>query len=200
MRLKLDWGRNSKLGVDSSSNNVKGVKFKALVGAATAAILIGTFGDNATTGFTERHEGMVLRGYKDPIGIPTKCAGDTYNVVLDKVYTYSECIDSLDTQLYNHALPVLKCLPSIRDNVHFLAAAIDHNYHLGNFCSSSMMKAHRAGDDKTACVRYNENSLGKPQYIYVKDKFIDGKWTYKSLNGLIKRAAERRSMCERGLK
>jgi lysozyme len=177
-------------------NNVKGVKFKALVGSAVAAILIGTVGN---TGFTERHEGMILKGYKDPIGIPTKCAGDTYNVVLDKVYTYGECMESLDSQLYNHALPVLKCLPSIKGNEHFLAAAIDHNYHMGNFCSSSMKRLHAAGDDKTACIRYNEGSMGRPQYIYVKDKFIDGKWTYRSLPGLVKRAGERRAMCERGL-
>ena len=42
-----------------------------VLGAGAAAILLGVAGQ---TGFTERFEGMVLRGYLDPIGVPTKLA------------------------------------------------------------------------------------------------------------------------------
>ena len=41
----------------------------ATVGIAAASILLGVAGQ---PGFTERFEGMVLRGYLDPVGIPTK--------------------------------------------------------------------------------------------------------------------------------
>jgi lysozyme len=172
-------------------------KLSAVVGSAAAAILLGSAA--ASVGFVERFEGMVLFGYRDPIGIPTKCAGDTYGVELGKRYTLEECMVSLEQGIIKHALPVLKCSPELKENHFFLSAAIDQHYHQGNFCGSSIAREHKAGNHETACKRYNENALGRPQYVYVKDKFIDGKWTYKTLPGLVKRAAARRELCEKGL-
>lgn len=177
----------------------------ATVGVAAAAILMGTAGN---IGFTERFEGMVLRGYLDPVGIPTKCAGDTYGVEVGKRYTLEECKESLERQLVNHAEPVLKCAPYLKDNPFFLASAVDHNYHFGQFCGTAIDKNFKAGNYAKACMSFNTktNADGSQSgaWIYVKDKPIreNGKivgYTYKTLPGLVKRAAARRELCEKGI-
>ena len=173
----------------------------ATVGVAAAGILMGVAGQ---VGFTEKFEGMVLKGYRDPIGIPTKCAGDTYDVELGKRYTLEECKESLEKQLVNHAEPVLKCAPNLKNNPFFLSAAVDHNYHMGKFCGTTIDKTFKAGNYAEACKRFNTNADGTNAWIYVKDKktFEDGKfvgYTYKTLPGLVKRAQARRELCEKGL-
>lgn len=167
-------------------------RLASVVGATAAAILIGV---GSQVGFTERFEGMVLKGYKDPIGIPTKCAGDTYDVVLNKAYTLPECKESLERGLINHAEPVLKCAPYLKDKPYALAAAVDHNYHFGKFCGTSVDAAFKRGDYATGCKRFNENELGKPQWVYVKS----AAGGYRPLPGLVKRAAARRELCETGM-
>jgi len=173
-------------------------KLASVIGVASAAILLGV---GNQTGFTERFEGMVLRGYLDPIGVLTKCAGDTYDVTLNKKYTLAECKESLEQGLVKHAEPVLKCAPYLKDKPFALAVAVDHNYHFGTFCGTSIDTAFKVGDYKTGCIRFNENAAGKPQWIYVKEKYdrVTREWSYKSLPGLVKRAAERRQICLLGI-
>lgn len=173
----------------------------ATVGVAAAGILMGVAGN---IGFTERFEGMVLKGYKDPIGIPTKCAGDTYDVELGRKYTLAECKESLERQLVNHAEPVLKCAPYLKNNPFFLAAAVDHNYHFGRFCGTTIDKTFASGNYAEACKRFNTNSDGTPAWIFVKTptKHENGKfigYTYSTLPGLVKRSQARRDLCEKGL-
>ena len=60
----------------------KGGALAALVGLPAAVMLYQ---------MVPEHEGVVLKGYKDPIGIPTKCMGDTRDVVLGKRYSIEEC-------------------------------------------------------------------------------------------------------------
>lgn len=165
-----------------------------VVGAGCCAILLGV---GSQTGFTERFEGMILRGYLDPIGIPTKCAGDTYNVVVGKRYTEEECRESLEQGLIKHAEPVLKCAPYLleRGYPYALAAAVDHNYHFGTFCGTSIDMTFRKGLYRTACERFNEKPDGSPQWVFVKD----GKGGYKTLPGLVTRAAARRELCLRAV-
>jgi len=168
------------------------VSLIAVIGFGAATILLGNETD---IGFTERFEGMILHGYFDPIGIPTKCAGDTYNVEVGKRYTLVECKVSLEQGLIKHAQPVLKCAPYLSSKPFALASAIDHNYNFGTFCNTSIEKAFRIGDYATGCKRFNEDANGKPQWIYVKDS----KGGYKALPGLVKRAAARRELCEKQL-
>lgn len=172
-------------------------KLASVVGASAAAILLGV---GSQVGFTERFEGMVLRGYLDPIGIPTKCAGDTYDVTLNKKYTLEECKESLEQGLIKHAEPVLNCAPYLRDKPFALAASVDHNYHFGTFCGTSIDAAFKRGDYAEGCKRFNENAAGQPQWVFVKHKYDKASrtWSYKTLPGLVKRAAERRQLCLMG--
>lgn len=169
----------------------------SVIGASAAAILLGTANQ---TGFTERFEGMILTGYFDPIGVPTKCAGDTYDVEINKRYTLAECKVSLENGLIKHAEPVLKCAPYLREQPFALAMAVDHNYHFGTFCGTQIDQAFKRGDYVTGCKRFNEGPDGKPRWIYAKDKYdkTTKTWSYKTLPGLIKRAAARREVCMKG--
>ena len=76
-----------------------------LVGAACAGLLYTHIPED---------EGMVHRGYLDISGVPTKCAGDTRNVVVGRTYSKAECEESLGRALYDHAAPVLACIPTLR--------------------------------------------------------------------------------------
>lgn len=155
----------------------------AIVGAACAAILYTT---------VPIHEGNILRGYLDPVGIPTKCMGDTTNVVVGQRYTEAECIESLETQLIKHAEPILKCTPSLNGKTYQLAAAVSFAYNIGPkaYCNSTTAKRFNAGDYAGACKAINESDSGRPQWVTAKGKLLPG---------LVKRRADERKLCETGL-
>lgn len=99
----------------------------ALVGAGAAALL---------TTEIPKDEGVVYRGYRDPVGIATKCMGDTRDVVIGKIYTREECLESMDKALVDHAGPVLKCAPAIKGNTNVIYASVSYAYNVGpgRFC------------------------------------------------------------------
>ncbi|MDR0338732.1 MAG: lysozyme [Desulfovibrio sp.] len=132
-----------------------------------------------------RHEGEVLHGYLDPIGIPTKCYGDTRNVIVGKAYSQNECLDSLSEQLGRHINGVLRCAPGVEHSEQMTAAfsLLAYNIGEGAFCRSSVARRFKAGDYAGACSA-----------IEMWDK-AGG----KVLAGLVKRRAEERALCERGL-
>lgn len=148
----------------------------AVVGAAAAAILFQT---------VPVHEGEGRVGYLDPVGIPTKCYGDTTNVVVGQRYTDAECRESLETQLIAHAEPVLKCTPVLQGKTYQLAAAVSFAYNIGTgaYCKSTAAKKFNAGDFAGACAEFSRWTLAKG----------------KTLPGLVKRRAEERALCETGL-
>lgn len=154
-----------------------------LIGAACCAILFVT---------VPAHEGTVLKGYVDPVGIPTKCMGDTNNVEVNKLYTEAECKESLETQLIAHAEPVLKCTPGLKGKTYQLAAAVSFAYNIGAmaYCNSSTAKRFNSGDFKGACKAINESDSGKKQWVTAKGR---------ELPGLVKRRADERKLCETGL-
>lgn len=155
----------------------------SVVGATAAAILFA---------IVPKFEGVVNRGYLDPIGIPTKCSGDTHDVTLGRRYSDAECRASLETQLIAHAEPVLKCTPGLKGRTYQLAAAVSFAYNIGTmaYCGSTTAKRFNAGDFKGACRAMNESDNGRAQWVTA-----DG----QVLPGLVKRRAEERALCERGL-
>lgn len=161
-------------------------KLVALVGTVAAGILYTA---------TPQFEGTPKTGYLDPVGIPTACTGHTgKDVILGKRYTQQECDDLFDADMYKHAAGVLMCTPQLKDKPYVLASASDFafNFGVGAWCSSSPAANVRAGDYKTACVRFNENAAGKPQWVYATKP--DGSTV--ALPGLVKRAKWRRDTCE----
>lgn len=162
-----------------------------LVGTIAAAILIVT---------VPKYEGTKNVGYRDPIGIPTKCMGDTNDVVVGKYYTDSECVASLNTQLIAHAEGVLKCSPELEGHFYQLAAAVDFAYNTGvnAYCGSTVAKRFKAGDLRGACKAMNEADDGRPQWVYGTIT-KNGKRIKVVLPGLVTRRKEDRALCETGL-
>jgi lysozyme len=158
-----------------------GKKRKIAAGAALIAV-VGYAAANILVTTVPEHEGEVLQGYLDPVGIPTKCYGDTYDVVVGQRYTPEECLRSLETQLIAHAKPVLACVPELAGHPEQLAASVSLAYNIGtgNFCKSTIARKFRAGDWSGACAGF--------------DAWVRAGG--KVLKGLVRRRADERRICE----
>lgn len=130
---------------ETSARN-KAVGLAGIVGTLAAGILYVSI---------PADEGMVYVGYLDIARIPTKCAGDTTNVVVGKRYTPEECRASLDRQLIAHAKPVMECVPQMKQagRDYQRAASVSLAYNIGTtaFCNSTAAKRFRAGNWKGGC-------------------------------------------------
>ena len=146
---------------------------QATAGAGAAALLLS---------YVPKFEGVVLRGYVDPIGIVTACAGHTKTAVLGRPYTREECTALLDQDLVAHAEGVLACTPGLQGQTYRMAAATSFAFNVGvsAYCKSTMARKFNSGDYAGACAEFS-------------------KWVYaggRQLPGLVKRRATERAMCE----
>ena len=151
----------------------------ALLGAGGAALYLDTVAD---------FEGYVPYGYRDPVGIPTKCFGDTENVVLGKEYTREECVRSINEHAYELARPVMKCSPELEtmpDTVKAAVLSMSYNIGPGAMCTSSVAKFMNAGEWERGCRRMAE--------IY---KTAKG----RELPGLVRRRKYESEMCLEGVR
>jgi lysozyme len=139
----------------------------ALFGAVAAIILLL---------FVPSLEGTRLVGYLDLIGIPTKCIGDTTDVVVGYRYAEAECQASLETQLIAHAAPVLACLPTLVGRTNQLAASVSFAYNIGtgSFCRSTAARRFNAGDWRGGCPAFNEDDVGRPQWVTADGRVLPG--------------------------
>lgn len=149
---------------------------KVTVGATAAAALLY---------YVPTFEGMVLRGYQDPIGIVTACSGHTATAVLGKPYTKAECERLLQQDLSEHAEGVLDCTPGLKGHIPQLAAAVSFAFNVGvsKYCGSTMARKFNADDYTGACAELD-------------------KWVYaggQKLPGLVARRAAEKDLCMDGL-
>lgn len=146
-------------------------KLVGLVGAACAGIILFC---------VPSFEGVVLRGYKDPIGIVTACAGHTATAVLGRPYTQAECDKLLVDDLVSHAQGVNRCITyPITTGQRAAAVSFTFNVGVSAFCRSTFAKKLNAGDP-TACAELS-------------------RWTKaggQELPGLVKRRKAERAICE----
>ena len=142
----------------------------AVLGAGCAATVIAC---------VPRFEGMVLRGYTDPIGIVTACAGHTKTAVLGKPYTREECEQLLQEDLIEHAEGVNGCTTDLTPGQRAAAVSFAYNVGVAAFCKSTFARKLNA-KDPTACAELD-------------------RWTKaggRELPGLVKRRAAERAICE----
>jgi lysozyme len=131
-------------------------------------------------------EGVVLKGYRDPVGIVTACMGETKTAVLGRAYSREECDRLLELRVVEHAEGVNRCVPLSGLTKGQQAAAVSFTYNVGvnAFCSSTFARKLRAGDP-TACLEVE-------RWIYATKP--DGARIV--LPGLVKRRATERAICE----
>ena len=135
----------------------------------------------------EEFEGYVPEAYLDPVGILTKCYGDTRNVRPGASYSFEECAESLNSHLAEIVRPVFRCIPSLskqHSKVQASFASMAYNIGSGAFCSSSVARYANAGEWERACRRMSQ--------IY---KTAKG----KERPGLVKRRKAESEMCLQGL-
>lgn len=155
-------------------------------GAASRNLAIGSAAVLAIAApFIASWEGRELRAYRDIVGVPTICYGETLGVRMGQTATSAQCDAMLARRVSQFAAEIAPCLPRAlppKTAAAFVSAA----YNIGSpaFCRSSMSRRALAGDLRGAC---NALSL----------------WVYaggKRSNGLVNRRDAERGLCLEGLK
>lgn len=137
------FGRNSdsKTVGPSRSSGSSRVKKSATVGAALV-VLVGAW------------EGLRTTAYRDIVGVPTVCYGETKGVRLGDKYTVAQCKEMLKVSLDGHAQRMEACLKDpqkVPDKVYIAAASLTYNIGSGAFCKSSVARYINSGELKKAC-------------------------------------------------
>lgn len=139
---------------------------------AVACTLIGGF------------EGLSLIAYRDPVGIPTACFGETKNIRMGQKFSMAQCEAMLQHSVQLAGQAVQRCvnvpLPDARR-----AALVSLTYNIGaaNFCGSTLVRKLNAGDTVGACQQFH-------------------RWKYAKgieLPGLVRRRAEEAKLCMQDL-
>lgn len=146
-----------------------------------SAALIGVAVMGLATPVVYKYEGEIRRGYYDPIGIVTACVGHVKTARIGKTYTAEECRALLVKDLEEHNAGLIQCVKvPMSDHVHASLLSFTFNVGIGAVCGSTLMRKLNAGDTAGACAELS-------------------RWTFaggKQLNGLIKRRAAERALCE----
>jgi lysozyme len=127
-------------------------------------------------------EGLRQVAYRDPVGIPTACFGETKGVRMGQTYTLDECNGMLLDSLEDADNAVRRCVHApLSDGRRAALISFTYNVGAGNFCSSTLVRKLNAGDPQ-ACdqmLRWNR-ARGIP------------------LPGLTKRREAERDLCMKG--
>ena len=124
-------------------------------------------------------EGLSLKTYKDPVGIPTICYGETQGVHYGDTKTKAECEAMLYKRIGDYLGPVDKMMPGLPDNRRIAYTDFAYNVGVGALQKSRIPSFEKAGEWKKACAELN-------RYVYAGGK---------KLNGLVARRAEEYKIC-----
>jgi lysozyme len=133
---------------------------------------------------TAHHEGLRLKAYLDPVGIPTICYGETLNVAIGQEKTKKECDALFESRLgvFAYGVDILVDY-DMTPETHAALTSFAYNVGIGAFEKSTLRKKLNAGDLKGAC-----NEL--PRWNRAGGKV---------LKGLVKRREDERQLCLKGL-
>lgn len=121
-------------------------KGKTALGGAVAAAMV------LAVPLVAKWEGKRNDPYRDIIGVPTVCYGETR--VAMRRYSDDECMLMLNNALADDfARPVLGCVPQLAERPYQLAAAASLAYNIGvaQFCRSTAARRFRSGDWAGGC-------------------------------------------------
>ena len=123
-----------------------GVKTK-VTGAVAAAVIA------MSTPFIAKWEGLETVAYRDIVGVPTVCYGETRGVKIGDTYTKAQCEDMLRKGVseYYYGLQAYMTNPNIPISVQASMLELAYNVGISNAGNSTMMKLANAGKYKLAC-------------------------------------------------
>lgn len=148
-----------------------------LVGGAAAA----------TIALVGAWEGLRLAAYRDIVGVPTVCYGETKGVHLGDRHTKAECDAMLLAGLKRHEVGMRACLKdpdSIPEKSYVAFVSLTYNVGVGAFCRSTAARRLNAGDVKGACDAA---------------KWFD-KAGWRKVPGLVNRRAAEHDICLEGVR
>lgn len=154
-------------------------RIKTVAGTATVigALAIGLVGG---------YEGLKTRAYRDIVGVPTVCFGETRGVKMGDSYTVEECKAMLGDALVEFEQGMRKCMvkpDSVPDKPYVAFLSLTYNIGIGAYCRSTLARKVNAGDIRGAC-----NEL--PKWNKAGGKVV---------KGLTRRRAEEQALCLSGL-
>ena len=149
--------------------------------AGVAAVVIAT-----ATPFIAKWEGLETTAYKDIVGVPTVCYGETRGVKMGDTYTKEQCLAMLQVGVSEFYAKLEPCMTNKNIPVGVQASLLELAYNVGTgaVCKSTMMKLANQGKYKESC-----NELGK----WVKA----GGRTIRGLEN--RRADSKVTLCRKGL-
>ena len=154
------------------------MRHKIITVAVSGALLI-------AAPFIVAKEGNILRGYADPIGVPTACAGVTgQNIKIGQHFTVEQC-EEMNSQAMANAARSVSRLVKVGIDPYTEAALISFVYNVGEgaFSRSTLLRKLNSRDIEGACRQL-------PRWVYA-----DG----RKLAGLVSRRKEEMQMCLKGL-
>lgn len=120
-------------------------------GAAIATMAIALVG-----GF----EGLRQTAYRDVVGVPTLCYGETRGVRMGMTASKAECDDMLLKGLADFERGVLSCTTAYLPEPRLVAmVSFAYNIGTGGYCKSSVVRLINAGHVQAGCdflMRYNK--------------------------------------------
>ena len=130
-------------------------------------------------------EGLKLRTYKDIVGIPTFCYGETKGAKMGQTFTKAQCDELLLRRLDEFAGKVEHCIKRpMSDRTLVAFTSFSYNVGSGGACGSTAFRLYNAGDREGGC-----RALG-----------AWNKAGGRVIPGLTKRRARETALCLEGLK
>ena len=112
---------------------------KVAVGALCATLVMG-------------FEGMRHTVYRDVVGVPTYCAGETRKPNWNHTYSTQECMTILEGRLAEFQAGVDECVHvPVPDTREAALVSLAYNIGTGAFCRSSVARDLNEGDVRQAC-------------------------------------------------
>lgn len=144
-------------------------------GAAAGALAVALVG-----GF----EGLQLAAYRDVVGVPTVCYGETRGVKMGDRHTKAECDQMLLTALRTFEAGVTRCVPApMSDRTLVAHVSLAYNIGIYGYCGSSIARLANAGHMEASCDAFMKwNKAGGVEW-----------------RGLTRRRAAERDLCRAGL-
>lgn len=100
------------------------------------------------------YEGLRTKAYRDVVGIPTVCFGETRGVKMGDRYSVDECKAMLGDALAEFETGMRRCLKApdqIPDKTYVAFLSLSYNIGQGAFCRSTVARRANAGNLKGAC-------------------------------------------------
>lgn len=129
------------------------MSLKKKLGAGAAAVVIAS-----ATPFIAKWEGLETTAYRDIVGVPTVCYGETRGVKMGDTYTKEQCMDMLKVAVGEYYTKIEPCMTNKDIPVGVQASLLELAYNVGTgaACKSTMMKLANQGKYKEACMELDK--------------------------------------------